>query len=94
VGYYCRSGQATDDNITRHMRVTCWITKAKDTQSMQGLLLFLGNSGYANAPECYVDTHIACLVNYFYCRLSLLKYSVSHCRVECGTGVHSPCIVS
>ena len=26
------------------------------------LLLFRGNNGYANAPECYVYTYSACLV--------------------------------
>jgi hypothetical protein len=29
---------------------------------MQYLLLFHGNYGYANAPQCYVYTYIACLV--------------------------------
>ena len=28
---YGRAGQITDDNITRRMHFTCWITKAPDT---------------------------------------------------------------
>ena len=30
---YCRTGQATDDNKTWHMRIACWITKATETNS-------------------------------------------------------------
>ena len=28
---YCTAGQATDDNIIRHGRIACWITKATFT---------------------------------------------------------------
>ena len=49
-------GQATGDNIIRGMRFACWITKATDThtENMLYLLLVRVDSGYANAPECYV----------------------------------------
>jgi hypothetical protein len=30
------------------------------------LLLFHGNNGYANSPQCYVYTYIACLVNFIF----------------------------
>jgi len=33
VEKYCRCGQATDDNITWHMCIPCWITKATETCS-------------------------------------------------------------
>jgi hypothetical protein len=33
VEKYGKARQATDDNITRRMRFTCWITKATDTHS-------------------------------------------------------------
>jgi len=33
VEKYCRYSQATDVNVTRRMRFTCWITKATDTHS-------------------------------------------------------------
>jgi hypothetical protein len=32
VEKYGRTTQATDDDIIRHMRIACWITKATDTQ--------------------------------------------------------------
>jgi hypothetical protein len=50
---YGTARQATDDNIIRRMRFACWITKATHTH-ISYLLLLLGNSGYANAPLCYV----------------------------------------
>ena len=30
VENFCPAGQATDDNITRRMRLACWINKAAD----------------------------------------------------------------
>jgi hypothetical protein len=33
VEKYGRARQATDDNITRRMRIACWITKATDTHT-------------------------------------------------------------
>jgi hypothetical protein len=33
------AGQATDDNIIRRMRITCWITKAKETDSENVILI-------------------------------------------------------
>ena len=52
---YCRAWQATDDNIIRRMRVTCRISKARiHAHILQHLLLFHGNSSYANALQCYV----------------------------------------
>ena len=41
--------QATDGNILRHMRFTCWITKATDTHSEYEIpLVFQDNSGYTD----------------------------------------------
>jgi len=40
---------------------------------MYHLLLFYANNGYAYTPQCYVDTHIACLV------FTVLKA----CKCEC-----------
>jgi len=34
-----RAGQATADDITRRMRVACWITKATDTHSEYVILI-------------------------------------------------------
>ena len=30
---YCRAEQATHDNITRRMRIACWMSKDKNTPS-------------------------------------------------------------
>jgi hypothetical protein len=51
---YGRAGQATDDNTIRRMRFAFWITKAADTHLEYVILLFHGNSGYANAPHFYI----------------------------------------
>jgi hypothetical protein len=39
VGKHGRARQATDDNIIRHMRISCWITKATDTHSEYVILI-------------------------------------------------------
>jgi hypothetical protein len=47
----------------RRMCIEYWITKATDTHSEYIILIiFPGNIGYANTPQYYVYTHIACLV--------------------------------
>jgi hypothetical protein len=46
----------TADNTARCM------PKATDTHNASYLLLFDGNSGYANAHQNYVDTQTACVV--------------------------------
>ena len=67
-----RPRQATDDNIIRHMRFACWISKDTDTHS-QYLRLFYYNSGNANAPQCYVILTLPLL---FHCRIRLFVPSV------------------
>ena len=42
--------EAADDNMTAAMRFACRVTKATGTRSQYVILLFQGNSGYANAP--------------------------------------------
>jgi hypothetical protein len=60
---YGTAGQATDDNTIRRMRVACCITKARDKHAEYvTLIVFPGNNGYANAPQFYVYTYIACLI--------------------------------
>jgi len=47
-----RARHDTDENMTVRKRFECWIPKATDTQpeyEKNKLLLFQGNSGYANA---------------------------------------------
>jgi hypothetical protein len=36
---YCRTGQVTDDNITRRMRFACCISKTTDTHSEYAILI-------------------------------------------------------
>ena len=51
---YCRARQTIDGNVIWRMRVECLITKATDTHlEYLILLLFHGNNGYTNAPQCY-----------------------------------------
>jgi hypothetical protein len=55
VEKYSRTGQATEENIIRRMRVTCWISKATNIDSEYVILTpFLSNNGYANAPQYYI----------------------------------------
>jgi hypothetical protein len=78
-----RARQATDDNIIRRMRFACWITKATDAH----LLLFHGNNGYTNAPQCYVirtlpvlfSSYFATEVFLFHCgtKISDFKLEIS-----------------
>jgi len=47
------------------VRIASWITKTTDTpQNMVILIAFHGNNCYANAPQFYVCTYIACLVKF------------------------------
>jgi hypothetical protein len=63
VEKYGTARQTTDDNIIQRMRFACWITKATDTHSEYVIFIaFHGNNCYANAPQCYVYTDIACAV--------------------------------
>ena len=39
VEKYCRAGQATGGNIMRPIRIACWISKAKNTQSQYVILI-------------------------------------------------------
>jgi len=50
---YGRTRQATDDNKIRRMSFACWIREATDACSEYVILLFHGNNGYPNAPQCY-----------------------------------------
>jgi hypothetical protein len=55
VGKRCRARQARDENVIRRMRFACWITKSTNTLRICNTYCFFdGNSGYANARQCYV----------------------------------------
>ena len=64
---YGTAGQATDDITIRRMRLARWMTKATDTHSEYVILIvYHSNNDYAIAPQCYVYTYIACLVDSSY----------------------------
>ena len=49
---FCRTGQNTDNNVTRRMRIACWIHKATNTHSEYVILnAFPLKNGYMNAPK-------------------------------------------
>jgi len=63
----------------RRIRIACWIRKSTHTHThtqthtlSENVLLFHGNSGYANAPHYYVYTYLICLVS------SCLEVEVSY----------------
>jgi len=51
------------DGIIRLMRIAFWLTRDTDTHSEYVILLFAGNNGYSNAPQCCVYTYFACVVS-------------------------------
>jgi hypothetical protein len=55
VKKYGIAGQATDDNITRRMRIARWITNDIDAHPEYVIrIAFHGNNVYANTPQCCV----------------------------------------
>jgi len=61
VEKYCRPGRATDDNIIRHMRFACWITKATHTHTHSEYVILIA------LP----------LQQWLHERLSMLRYTCS-----------------
>jgi hypothetical protein len=57
--------QATHGDITRRMRIACWILKAKDTHSQYVILIAFPLQLWLNErPSMLGYTHIACLVGF------------------------------
>jgi len=62
----CRTRQATDDNIIRCMHTACLIINTKiqtHAQNIKYVFIFHCNTGYANAPRCYVKRTLPVLLN-------------------------------
>ena len=60
---YCTAGQATDNNIIRHMRIAPWITKATDTHSEYVIIIAFPlqkKKNTENTPQWY-GVHAHCL---------------------------------
>jgi hypothetical protein len=57
------AGQATDDNIIRHMRFACWVTKATKTHTEYVILIaFPRQQCLSERASVLRYTYIACLV--------------------------------
>jgi hypothetical protein len=57
------TGQLTDDNIIRRMRVACWITKAANTNSEYVIhIAFPSQQWLRERPSLLLCTYIASLV--------------------------------
>jgi len=68
VEKYGTAGQATDEIIMWLISFVCQVTWARNqnTHNVDHLLLFHRNDGYADLPQFYVYTYIACLVHLLY----------------------------
>ena len=67
---YCTAGHAPDDNITRRMRIACWVPKATNTHSEYDFLL----------PQLLYErasilryTHRACFVIHQYMEIHVVS---------------------
>ena len=57
------AGQATDDNIIRHMRFACWITNAADTHFENVILIaFPLQHWFRERAFCYVISTLPVLL--------------------------------
>ena len=59
MGKYGTTRQGTDDNITRRMRLACWITRVTDTR----LNCFSTATIVTRGSQFYFYTYITCLVS-------------------------------
>ena len=63
VEKYGRGRQPTDDSVTRHMRIACWLTKATDTHSECVILIAFPWQQWSRERDSMLQyTYIACLV--------------------------------
>ena len=68
VGKHCTTGQATDDNIIRRMRIACRIPKATNTHSEHvTLIAFPLQQWLHERAELLRYTYIVCLGNLHVC---------------------------
>jgi hypothetical protein len=71
VEKYGRGGQATDENIIRRMRTSCWITKATDTLRIVNTYCF-SMSKVVTRTRLSVTLHIYGLSSSLLCSLDLV----------------------
>jgi hypothetical protein len=61
VKKYGTARQATDDNIIRRMRLTCWITKATDTHSEYIILTAFPMQQWLRERALILHLYVHCL---------------------------------
>ena len=65
MGKFGTTREATDDNITRHMRFACWITKATNTPSKCVILIVFSRQQWLRERFFLLRyTYITCLVEF------------------------------
>jgi len=71
VEKYCGAEQATVDSVKQFMCFSCWMLNFTNThtQTMQQLLLFHFNNGYANASECLLMLPLSVLFRIIFPRM-------------------------
>jgi hypothetical protein len=88
VEKYGRARLATDDNIIRHVRFACWITKAADTHSeCVTLIAFQRQQWLCERASMLRYMYIACrvwMLNLAVCKLTIGPERVS---TSCGVGL-------
>jgi hypothetical protein len=67
VDKMCKAGEAADDNITRHMRCACRVTKSVNTHSEYVVSTAVPRKrGYTNAPQYCVTRPLLLLCHCFH----------------------------
>jgi hypothetical protein len=61
VDKYDRVGQATDDNIIRHMRFACWVSKATGTSSEYVIFIAVSTKTMGIRTRLIVTLYVHCL---------------------------------
>jgi len=72
VEEYCRTGQATDENMAIH--ITCWIPKATNTHSGCVKAYCFSTARRVAQTRCYVTLHVQSLSCYIWFTFLLLIY--------------------
>jgi len=77
VEKYGTARQATDENIVRRMRITCWISKATNTQSEYVLIICfpLQQLLHERTLQYYVYTTFPILLSYVSVSLGVAEIS-------------------
>ena len=67
---YCTAGQAPDDNVTRRLRIACWVPKATNTHSEYDFLL---PQWLYERASILRYTHTACFVIHQYVEIHVVS---------------------